>query len=186
MSRAYRIQVAESIVRTVHVEDGVCAGLELLPILARERMGELLAAELEKQGFRRDGDKAVRVDEDGVEITVELSTATVTVKLRAEEEVKKEITRTAVVAEERKEGAEDRLRDSVRKELSDEVDEHRAKLREKITAQLERKVVDLKWELDRAVNRTTAEALKERASQLGTIEQITEDEGGGMTIKVKL
>jgi hypothetical protein len=173
-------------VKTVDVEDGVCAGLELLPILHRDRMAELLAVELEKQGFKRDGDKATRVDDDGVEITIELSTATVTVKLRAQETVKKEISRTTHVAEERRVGAEEALRESVKKELEQDVQDEKEKLREKVTAQLERKVRDLKLELDRAVNRTTAEALKERASQLGQIQEITEEPNGGMTIKVKL
>ena len=58
MSRAYRITVAESLSRHVQVDDGVCSNLEVLPILEKDRMGELLAAELEQKGFVREGDEA--------------------------------------------------------------------------------------------------------------------------------
>ncbi|MGZ3478136.1 MAG: hypothetical protein ACXVCJ_26805, partial [Polyangiales bacterium] len=51
MSRAYRIRVSESIERIVHVEDGVATSLEILPILPKERMQELLAKELEGAGL---------------------------------------------------------------------------------------------------------------------------------------
>ncbi|MEO8706364.1 MAG: hypothetical protein ABI867_40415, partial [Kofleriaceae bacterium] len=78
MSRAIQIRVSESVVRTVHVEDGVQSPLEMLPILAPDRMGELLAKELEDQGFTRDGDKCRRSDPDGVTIEVDLKSATVT------------------------------------------------------------------------------------------------------------
>ena len=45
-------------------------------MLPQESMCELLAAELEKRGFTRDGDIAKRVDKDGVEITVNLKDVT--------------------------------------------------------------------------------------------------------------
>ena len=45
---------------------------------------------------------------------------------------------------------------------------------------------DLREELDQAVNQVTAAALKERASQIGQIEEIHEEENGSMTIKVRL
>ena len=48
MSRAYRVSVSESLSKEVRVEDGLCSRLELLPILPKERLGELLAKELEK------------------------------------------------------------------------------------------------------------------------------------------
>ena len=38
MSRAIQVRVSESVVRTVHVEDGVQSPLELLPVLPPDRM----------------------------------------------------------------------------------------------------------------------------------------------------
>ena len=55
-----------------------------------------------------------------------------------------------------------------------------------MTAQLESKLKDLKDELDGVVNRVTANALKKRASELGTVEEIHEDGSGNMTIKVRV
>src|SRR5205823_6456801 len=60
MSRAYRISITESLRRHVQVEDGIRTTLEVLPVLAKERMGALPGAELEKRGFKREGDKVRR------------------------------------------------------------------------------------------------------------------------------
>ena len=46
---------------------------------------------------------------------------------------------------------------------------------------------DIRAELDRAVNRATAEALKQKAAQIGQIKQITDDEeAGSLTIVVEV
>ena len=56
-----------------------------------------------------------------------------------------------------------------------------------VTDKLEARLGDLRRELDQAVNRVTAEALKRRAAQLGTIKQLTEDpQSGSMTIVVEV
>ena len=186
MSRVYRIRLKESIVRTVHVEDGVKAALELLPVLERPRMAELLAAELVARGFRREGDLAVRAEPDGIEIVVDVRDATLTARARHEATVAKEIERTASVVEERREDGEAKLRQQVERELAEHVDEQRRRLGAEVTARLERRLVDLKQELDQVVNRVTVRALEQRASELGQIEEIVADEHGGVTIKVRL
>src|SRR6187551_1257350 len=106
MSRAIQIRVSESVVRTVHVEDGVQAPVDMLPILAPDRMSDLLAAELEAQGFERDGDTMKRSDPDGVEITVDLKSSTVTARIGATTDLSETIDRRANVGIERKEQAE--------------------------------------------------------------------------------
>jgi hypothetical protein len=45
---------------------------------------------------------------------------------------------------------------------------------------------DLKDELDGVVNRVTAAALKQRAAELGQVEEIHEEPNGGLTIKVRV
>jgi hypothetical protein len=185
MSRAIQIRVSESVVRTVHVEDGVESPLELLPVLAPDRMAELLAKELEGQGFKRDGKLAKRTDGD-VEIVIDLEAATVAVKIGArsmlEEEVQLE-TRTAVEHEQQ---AELRLRDAAIDELEVRLAAKTEAMRREITEKLETKLGDLRSELDQAIGRATVAALTERAQQLGTIEEISKDEAGNVTIKVKL
>jgi hypothetical protein len=45
----------------------------------------------------------------------------------------------------------------------------------------------LKKELNGAINRVTAEALKQKAAQIGQIKEVTEDpESGSLTIKVEV
>lgn len=186
MSRAIQIRVSESVVRTVHVEDGVQSALEMLPILAPDRMGELLAAELEKQGFLREGDKAVRTDPDGVTVEVDLKTATVTARISSDKKLEESIDRRASVGIEREEQATKNLRDDVMRELDERLEAKTEALRKEVTAKLEKKLGDLRKELDGAVGRATVEALTERARGLGNIQSVVEDEAGNVTIKVKL
>lgn len=184
MSRAYQIRVSESVVRTVHVEDGVASPLDLLPILPPDRMGDLLGAELEQRGFSRDGMTATRTDPDGVVITVDLATATVTVKLGASSHVAETVELSARVAN--AEAGEVALRDDAIRQLDEKVADKTEALRREVTQQLEKKLADIKRELDAAVNRTTVAALTERANQLGSIQDIAEDEAGNVTIRVKV
>ena len=186
MSRAIQIRVSESVVRTVHVEDGVQSSLEMLPILARERQAELLAAELERQGFVRDGKVARRKDADGLEITVELETATVTVRLAADAELAESIERRANVGMERQSEAEANLRDDVMRDLDERLSQRTEALRREVTQRLERKLGDLRKELDEAVGRAAVAALTEKAASLGHIESVVTDEAGNVAIKVKL
>jgi FtsH ternary system-associated peptide len=178
--------VSESVVRTVHVEDGVQSPLEMLPILAPERMGDLLARELEAQGFERDGDTMTRKEADGVEITVDLRTSTVTARIGASASIEESIERRANVGIERKDASEDALRRDVKRDLEDRVSARTEALRRDITEKLEKKLGDLRTELDGAVGRATVSALTEKAQQLGHIESVVEDQGGNVTIKVRL
>ncbi|MBA2543805.1 MAG: hypothetical protein H0V17_29445 [Deltaproteobacteria bacterium] len=158
----------------------------MLPILAPDRMGELLAKELEEQGFIRDGDKAIREDADGLTIEVDLKTATVTARIAADKKLEESIDRRASVGVERQETAEKNLRDDVIRELDDRLAARTEALRKEVTGKLEKKLGDLKTELDQAVGRATVAALTERAQSLGNIQSVVEDEAGNVTIKVKL
>jgi hypothetical protein len=122
---------------------------------------------------------------DGVEITVDLENATVTVRIASEERVSKTGEKTGWGDRDRQ-GDEDRVRTQLKDELEAKVDAEQRRLREEVTSTLEKKVRDLRKELDQAVNKTTAAALKERAAQIGEIEQVSEEENGGITIKVRL
>lgn len=172
--------------RTIHVEDGVAAPLELLPILPAERMAELLADELVALGFVRDGSTCRRTEADGTEVTVDLAAATIAVSLGAGAHIDESIERTARADIERRDAAEASLRSSVARELEARVADHAEALRRQVTAQLEAKLADLKLELDRAIGRATVAALTEKAGQLGHIESTHEDEAGNVTIRVRL
>src|SRR5262249_24015753 len=86
MSRAYRIAVKESIKRVVRARDHVSTSLEILGILPKEQMAELLGAELGKRGFKQKGKQMVR-QQKGVTVAVDTETGTVTVQSDLEQEV---------------------------------------------------------------------------------------------------
>jgi hypothetical protein len=186
MSRAYRITVAESLSRHVQVDDGVCSNLEMLPILEKGAMGALLAAELEQKGFERDGDHAVRKEKDGITVKVNVQSGEVAVTAEGHVNLNLETKRTAVVENPNSPEREKALRAAAQDQLNREAKAEEEALRRKVTAQLEAKLKDLKDELDGVVNRVTANALKKRASELGTVEEIHEDGSGNMTIKVRV
>ena len=186
MSRAYRIRVSESLSRHIKVEDGLCTSLELLDILPAEQMAEILAQQLEGIGFERDGNTMKRVD-DGVEVEVDLEEGTVTVRVEGEEQLDLKTERSETTWEERASNVESNLRNKARKALEAEADTREKKLQEQVTKRLEKKLRDLRQQLDGAVNRTTGEALKVKARQMGEIQEIHEDEEtGSMTIRVKV
>lgn len=186
MSRAYRITVKESLSRHVQVEDGVASNLELLPILTPERTRELLAQELQKRGFTRDGGTAKRSEGEGITVEVDLETGAVQVSAEGHLELELERTRVGTTeqghAEKHKEMMQERLKASLEQEAKAE----EALLRKKVTEQLSGKLRDLKGELDDVTTRVTAEALKEKAKELGQVEEIHEEPNGGLVIKVRV
>jgi FtsH ternary system domain X5 len=187
VSRAYRVSVKGSVQRVVHVEDGVCTSLEMLPILPKERMSEILAAELAKRGFTREGMTAKRSEDDGVMIEVDLTNGAVSVKAEATADIKIEKERTERVYEEQLERGRSAAQERVDREAQREAKEAEDKARTEVAGRLESKFGDLRRELDSITNRVTADSLKEKARQLGEIEQMHEDEKSGeLTITVKL
>jgi hypothetical protein len=190
MSRAYQISVAESVRRHVRVADGIRTHLELLDVLPADAMCGLLGAELEARGFCRQDEHMVRVDEDGVEISVAVSgdqAGQVTVRLCRDQEVDIKVSRSRRTYEEHAERDRQALESEVARAVERRERDAHARLSAEVTEILERKLRDLGRELDRVANRVTAEALKVRAAQLGEIQEISEDpETGSLTIKVKI
>jgi len=186
MSRAYRISVKESLSRHVQVDDGVCSSLELLPILAKERMREILAAELEQKGFKREGNIVKRQEGEGIAVTVDLDTGEVSVTAEGHADVELATERTAVVDDTQAGDRERHLREAAKQSLEREAKAEEEALRKRVTEQLEGKLRDLKEELDGVVNRVTGTALKQRAAELGQVEEVHEEANGSITIKVRV
>jgi FtsH ternary system domain X5 len=190
MSRAYRIKVQESLRRVIRASDHVRTDLEVLEILPPEQMAELLTDELLKRGFEKQGQALVRT-EKGVQIKVEPATGAVTVQAQAEEHVDLEASKNVVadldagrkLSEQTRKSAQEELRQGLKRDA----DKKAAALQQQVTERLEGRLADLRKELDQAVNRVTAEALKRRAAQIGQIKELTEDqESGSLTIVVEV
>ncbi|MEM9489217.1 MAG: hypothetical protein AAGC55_08735 [Myxococcota bacterium] len=190
MSRAYRISMSESVSRVVRVTDGVRTQLELLDVLPVEATCELLAQELAERGFERDGEEMVRRDEDGLELRVAVggdAPGQVTVRQTRESQLDFEVElarRTFKHTESQdRQQMQERLDQAVEQRQKDE----ESQLSAEVAETLERKLRDLRRELDQIATRVTAEGLKVRAGQLGEIREISEDpETGSLTIKVRV
>jgi FtsH ternary system domain X5 len=189
MSRAYRIRVRESLNRSLQAEDRISTQLELLEVLPAEQMGELLARELEGQGFRKEGAVMVR-DRDGVTTTVDPLTGTVTVEAKAGEQVTLEGQREGTAFDDVGPGqkrVQEELRQQLQSDLEKQARQEQARLQAQATGRLEGHLCDLEPELNQAVNRATAAALKQKAAQIGRIKEMTEDpQTGSLTIKLEV
>ena len=190
MSRAYRISVSESLRQIIRGSDHVGTDIEMLEVLPKEEMATLLAGELESRGFQRDGDVLVR-SQDGITITIDPKTGRATVTAELCEEV--ELNHEAAGWGDEDYGAsgrariEEQLRERAREELARQANAKEERLSQTATARLEGVLRDLQGELDSAVNRVTAQALKQKAARMGEIKQITEDpESGTMTIVLEV
>jgi hypothetical protein len=189
MSRSYRVSVRECQDRTIRAEDHVSTQLEILEVLPPEQMAGLLADELEKRGFERDGERLVR-KQNGVTITVDPARATVTVAAEASEDTTVEAERTDRAYDDAGPHAKtvrQNLKEQVQKDIERKVGEKTAGLQTKVTDRLEGELSDVRQELDQAINRVTAEALKRKAAQMGQIKEMTEDpQAGSLTIVVEV
>jgi hypothetical protein len=186
MSRAYRISVKESLSRSVDVDDGVCSTLELLPILQKDRMRELLAHALAERGFVREANTARREEGKGVVVSINLESGEVTITAEGHAELDLKTERTAVVENPNNSSREQALRDVARQALEREAKAEEEALRRKVTEQLEGTLRDIRGELDGVVNKVTAAALKQRAAELGQVEEVHEEPNGNITIKVRV
>jgi hypothetical protein len=189
MSRAYRIRVRESLRRVLRAHDRVSTQLELLEVLPPEQMAQLLADELKGRGFEEKGGALVR-KQNGVTVRVDPASGTVTVEAEASQEAALQGEKAGRAYDDVGPDAkkvQKQLREQLRKDLEKEAEQKAAELQSQVTDRLERELGELRRELDQAVNRVTAEALKRKAAQLGQIKEMTEDpQTGSLTIVVEV
>ena len=190
MSRAYKIKIKQSARHVLRASDHVSTKLELLEILPPERMADLLANELAKRGFKMQGEKLTRETKDGVIIEIDPLQATVMVRAETKQTVTIEGERQTWSERPPEGKQQEHERDKLRQQLLDDLQrqaaEQKAQLQKSVTDRLEGHLMDLRKELDAAVNRVTADALKEKAAQMGQIKSLTEDETGSLTIVLEV
>jgi len=190
MSRAYRITVKESTVRELTGSDEIAARLDVLEILPPERMGQLLKDELRQRGFEEQPDGTFARKDGEVTVTIDVKECEVRVRAEVGEEVKIDVRRDGRGYDDV--GPNQRaMREVLQKQLKEDADKQAAveteRLQERATTKLEERLCDLQPELGEIVNRVTRQALKEKASQLGSIKEIAEDEASGsLTIRVEV
>ena len=188
MSRAYRISVSESLRTVIRGSDHVSTQLQVLEILPRQEMAALQTLELLELGFEED-EECLRRNSGSVCIRVNPLTGEVTVSATMGAEIELEETLHGWGDEDFGEAgrvqAEERLRNEAQGNLKRTAEREQEKLVQQATDELEAALRDIQAELDKAVNRATAAALRLKAAQIGEIRRITEDsETGSMTIIV--
>ncbi len=189
MSRSYRISVRECVNRVIKAEDSISTQLEILEILPPEQMAGLLADELEKGGYRREGNLLVK-EVDGVVVSIDAEKGEVTISAEASEAAKVEGELHGRAYDDVGPHAgqvRENLREELKRKLEKSVEDKTGVLQGKVTDKLEGELSDLRQELDQVVNRVTAEALKRKAAQMGQIKEMTEDQqAGSLTIVVEV
>jgi len=181
VSRAYRIRVSETETKLVHVDDGIELQLELLDVLPRERLGELLRAELIAEGFTEEEDGTFRKEVEGIDVRVDAATGTVTIRRGESHEVERKAS-AVVLSDEAAEG-----RRIASDAVAAQIEQEEQRLQAELTEQIAEHVPAIRQMLDRISTRVVGEGLKERAAELGEIEEISEDpDTGNLTIRVKV
>lgn len=189
MSRAFRIRVQESLKRVLRAHDRISTQLELLEILPAGQMGELLAEELKQHGFEEDGGQLVRT-RDSVTVRVNPQTGIVVVEAEGMQAIDLSAEREGSAFDDLGPTAREvqrKLREDAQAQLENQARNSAKALQTEVTKHLEGHLTDLRGELNAVVNRVTAEALKQKAAQLGQIKELTEDpETGSLTIVVEV
>jgi hypothetical protein len=190
MSRAYRITVKESESRHLKAGDEIGTQLEILEILPPEDMATLLREELKKRGFeeqddgsmlRKDGDVTVRIDPCSGEVTVKAET-----EATVDQEAKRDATGFNDVGP-NESSLRDRVKEQLKQDLDKKFDQEQSRLQNQATEQLEKRLNELQPEISEIVNKVTRDALKQKAQQMGTVKEVSEDaETGSLTIKLEV
>lgn len=190
MSRAYRISVKESETRHLKAGDEIGTTLELLDILPPEDMATLLRQELKIRGFEEQPDGTLTRKDGTTTVVVDPCSGEVTVKAETEALVEHEAKRDATGFNDvgpNENSLRDKVRDQLKQDLDKRFEKEQSNLQKKATDELEKKLQELQPEISEIVNKVTRDALKEKAQQLGTVKEISEDpESGSLTIKIEV
>jgi hypothetical protein len=189
MSRAYRITVKESDTRHIKAGDEISTQLEVLEILPPEDMATLLRNELKNRGFEEQDDGTLVRKDGDVTVTVDPCSGEVTVKADTEETVSQEARRDASGFNDvgpSETSLRDRVKDQLKQDLDKKFEQEQSRLQTKATEQLETHLQEIQPEISEIVNKVTRDALKQKAQQMGTVKEISEDETGNLTIKVEV
>jgi hypothetical protein len=190
MSRAYRITVKESEERHLKAGDEICTQLEILEILPPEDMATLLREELKRRGFNEQDDGTLIRKDGDITVKVDPCSGEVSVKAEAQETVSQEAKRDATGFNDvgpNESSLRERVKDQLKQDLDKKFDQEQTRLQNKATEQLEKKLNELQPEVSQIVNQVTRDALKQKAQQMGTVKEISEDaESGSLTIKLEV
>jgi hypothetical protein len=187
MSRAYKVEISESVSRIKRVGDGFKTSLQILDVLPREAMSPLLKADLESRGFEDvEGQMVRQLDED---VLVTIDVRTYEIELACSDELNVALEKTKDVWCDDDFGGRDSKRHEarLREELEREADQKERELQEALTKKLSDALEGIQKEMDEVGNRISVEALKRKAATMGEITEVNEDaKTGEVVIKVRV
>ncbi|MCZ2343160.1 MAG: hypothetical protein LC104_15410 [Bacteroidales bacterium] len=190
MSRAYRITVKESEIHSLKGQDEISTQLELLEILPPEAMAELLKGELQNNGFKEQPDGRLVRRDGALTVTVDPCNGEVSVKSELAKDVAITVDRSVTGFDDvgpDETAMRERVRDELKRDIQNKANQETERLQSQATETLERHLDELQPELSRVINKVTRDALKAKAAQLGSIQEIHEDsESGDLTIKIEV
>jgi hypothetical protein len=170
MSRAYQVGFEAA------CSDNGKVNIDILPILSKDRMHEILREELKKDGWKEDpetGDLKKQVD--GVDVTLPKGSSVAELSLEIE-----------------KKGTARSDTDYSQKQTDEIVEKAKKALEESLKEQVSGKLINAEEKviksLDEATQRTYVRSLKEKAASMGNIESVSEgtDSSGRPEVTIKI
>ncbi len=172
MSRAYRVTWV-TVSSNVTTSDTLTMNLSLLGILAAGEMAALLRDELERAGWKREGDGSMTRALDGMEATLAPDGSKITVTAGAEGAIT----------------ARGTNRDDAAKNLEQTEAREKQRLQGEVAKRLSAAEPDLRAKVGEAIQRVYVEALRKKAASMGAIESVQEGRSSDgeyeVTIKVR-
>ncbi len=191
IGRAYKIKDRIGPTETIVADDFVTTTLDLLPILPRERMADLVRTALGGRGFTAGDDGVMTRERGGVGIAVDPADGSVMIRAQdAQEHVHADHddkgSGSATCCDPCAERARESLREGLRERLSKEYDQHVRDLQTSTTRRLEAAVVEIHCELERVTEEVLEAALLEKAATMGEVRDVARDADGTVSIRVAL
>jgi hypothetical protein len=171
MSRAYHVVwLQES--QTVTSSDHLSMDVDMLDILPEPEMIALLKQELEKDGWKQNGDGSLTKNIDGLKVTIDKDGKTV----RAEQSKTETVTGRGTSKKAAKSDAKGRAAEAERA------------LTAEVAKELMKKEPKIREAMQRALQKVYLEALEKKARQMGEVESILHNEGedGQVEVVIKI
>jgi hypothetical protein len=181
MSQVYRIRLNATVTDTIKGKDHMIHRVELTKVLSEEEMKDLLRKILDKEGWEKGEDGHYhKTGEGGEELTWNVEEGVVTASLEEEREVSINVDSSGSSG-----GSLKAAKDNAKSQLEAEKSAARAKIAAhqkdvdaKIAEKLERSESSRVKDLNKVIQKVYTEALKRKATQLGTVSELDENTEG--------
>ncbi len=187
MSRPYRIVVQRVVEREVNAEDRTVLRLKLDPILPEERLDEVLGEVLSRDGWEPTGDGCYRQERgDGETLTCDVKAREVSCEIAVEttirEVVRRELKGDTWNWRQMREMTDEELADLQRAEAErlesciseTELERRATEIRDEVARRLAAGDEARREMVNKLVIEVTGAALKEKATELGTVKSLDE------------